>query len=261
MHKAELPAGLSVFDLSGRVALVTGGGRGLGQTIAVALASAGADVALVGRTCIDLEETAAQITRLGRTALPVNADVTEPADVERLTDAALGRFGRVDIIVNNAGVNVPKPVLDLSLDEWDRVQDLNARASFLVTRSLGPQMVERRYGRVINITSILASIAYENQGAYAASKGALTQFAKVLAVEWAPYDITVNCIGPTFFETERTRPRLEEPARRDFVLSRTPMGRWGQPNDLVGPVIFLASEASGFVTGQTIFVDGGWLAW
>ncbi|MGH2587409.1 MAG: SDR family NAD(P)-dependent oxidoreductase, partial [Dehalococcoidia bacterium] len=246
---------------SGRVALVTGAGRGLGKAMAVALASAGADVVLAARTESQLHETAEEIAGLGRAALPVRTDVTRPEEVEALVAAAIARFGRIDILVNNAGGTISKPVLDLSLDEWGQVLDLNLRGYFLVARAVGPHMVAQGYGRVINITSILAAIAYHNQGAYAAAKGGITQFAKVLAVEWAPHNITVNCIGPTFFETDYTRPRFDDPGRRHFVVSRTPMGRWGQPHELAGAVIFLASDAAGFITGQTIYVDGGWLTW
>lgn len=257
----EFPSGLGIFDLTGRVALVTGASRGLGRAMAVALASAGADVVLAARTACQLQDTATEIEALGRAALPVETDVTDPEHVDRLVDAAIRRFGRIDILVNNAGINVAKPVLDLSPDEWDRVHDLNARAYFLVARAVGPHMIARQYGRVIHITSILATIAYQNQAAYAASKGAATQLAKVLAVEWAPHNITVNCIGPTFFETEATRERFQDPGRKHFIESRTPLGRWGQPHELAGTVIYLSSDAASFITGQTVFVDGGWLVW
>lgn len=256
-----LPEGLRIFDLTGRVALVTGAGRGLGRAMAGALAAAGADVVLAARTRPELAAAAEAIALSGRAVLPVTADVTQPGEVDALVTAALNRFGRIDILVNNAGINAPQPVLEVSLEEWDRVLDVNLRGAFLVARAVGRHMVEQRYGRVINITSILASIAYHNQAAYAASKGALTQLSKVLAIEWAPYNVTVNCIGPTFFETEYTRPRYQNPERRNFIETRTPLGRWGQPDELAGAVIFLASDAAGFITGQTLFVDGGWLAW
>jgi NAD(P)-dependent dehydrogenase (short-subunit alcohol dehydrogenase family) len=258
---AELPSGLRIFDLSGRVALVTGAGRGLGRAMALALASAGADVVVSGRTVSDLDSAAASIAELGRAALPVAADVSAADQVEAMVAAALERFGQIDILVNNAGINLPKPALEVELADWDRVLDVNLRGQFLVARAVGRHMVGRRYGRVINITSILATIAYHNQAAYAASKGALTQLAKVLAIEWAPHNVTVNCIGPTFFATEYTRPRFDDPGRRSFIQTRTPLGRWGEPEELAGAVIFLASDAAAFITGQTVFVDGGWLAW
>jgi NAD(P)-dependent dehydrogenase (short-subunit alcohol dehydrogenase family) len=173
----------------------------------------------------------------------------------------LKRFEKIDVLVNNAGKNNRKPVLDISIDEWDEVLNLNLRSYFLVARAVGRHMVERGYGRVINITSILGAIALADQGPYATSKGGISQLSKVMAIEWAPHNVTVNCIGPTYFETEMTRPLYQDPARKSFIESRTPMGRWGQPDELAGAVIFLASDAAGYVTGQTLFVDGGWLAW
>jgi NAD(P)-dependent dehydrogenase (short-subunit alcohol dehydrogenase family) len=258
---SELPEGLRIFDLTGKTALVTGASRGLGRTFALALASAGADVVLAGRTRTDLEAVAQEVADLGRAALPVPTDVTVPDQVEALVTAALNRFGKIDILVNNAGTNIRKPAVEYPIEDWDAVIGLNLRAYFLMARAVGRHMVARRYGRVINITSILAAIGLPNQAAYASSKGAVTQLTKVLAIEWAPYNVTVNCLGPTYFETEMTRPLYEDPERKAFIESRTPMGRWGQPEELAGAIIFLASDASRFVTGQTIFVDGGWLAW
>lgn len=250
-----------MFDLTGKVALVTGAGRGLGRTFATALASVGADVVLAARTGAELDATCAACVEHGRDALSVVTDVTRPEQVDALVAATLERFGKIDILVNNAGMNIRKPVLEIPLEEWDQVLNLNLRGYFLVARAVGKHMVERGYGRVINVTSILSSIALPNQGPYATSKGAIAQLSKVMAIEWAPHGVTVNCIGPTYFETELTRPLYQDPERKTFIESRTPMGRWGQPEELAGTVVFLASDAAGFITGQTIFVDGGWLAW
>lgn len=258
---ATLPNGLHIFDLTGKTALVTGGGRGLGRTMAVALASAGANLVLVGRTPADLESAAQEIEAQGRRAHVITADVTVPEQVEAMTAEAIRRAGHIDILVNNAGMNIRKPVLEYGVDDWDQVLGLNLRGYFLVARAVGRHMVERGYGRVINVTSILAAIGLPNQAAYASSKGAITQLTRVMAIEWAPHGVTVNCIGPTYFETDLTRPLYQDPERKHFIESRTPMGRWGQPEELNGAVIFLASDASRFITGQTIFVDGGWLAW
>jgi NAD(P)-dependent dehydrogenase (short-subunit alcohol dehydrogenase family) len=257
----NLPAGLRIFDLTGKVALVTGGGRGLGRTFAEALASAGADLVLAGRTRADLEETATCIERMGRKALAVKTDVTQPDQVNAMVAAALRRFGTIDILVNNAGMNIRKPALEYGIDDWDALMSLNLRGYFLVAQAVGRHMVERGYGRVINITSILAAIGLPNQAGYASAKGAITQLTKVMAIEWAPHNVTVNCLGPTYFETDMTRPLYQDPERKAFIESRTPMGRWGQPEELAGSIIFLASDAAGFITGQTLFVDGGWLAW
>jgi NAD(P)-dependent dehydrogenase (short-subunit alcohol dehydrogenase family) len=192
--------------------------------------------------------------------LAVPTDVTQEDQVDALVDCALERFGKIDILVNNAGINISKPVLDLEPDEWDHVIDVNLRGYFLVARRVGREMVKRRYGRVIMITSMLAQVAHRNVGAYAASKGAVTQFAKVLAIEWATHNVTVNCIGPTFFATEYTRPRYDDPGRRAFIETHSPMQRWGEPEELAGPLLLLASDAASFITGHTIYVDGGWLA-
>jgi len=258
---AELPAGLGIFDLTGRVALITGGSRGLGAQAAQALASAGAAVAICGRTEPDLSRVAAAISAAGGTALAIVADVTDEAAVEAMLRATVDRFGRLDILVNNAGKNIRKPALDMTSAEFDEVMRLNLHAYFLCARAAGRIMVEQRYGRVINMSSILAAIGLPNQTAYASSKGAIGGLTRVLAIEWAGHGVTCNAIGPTYFETELTRPLYEDAERREFITSRTPMGRWGQPEELNGLLIYLASQASGYLTGQTIYVDGGWLAW
>jgi NAD(P)-dependent dehydrogenase (short-subunit alcohol dehydrogenase family) len=257
----ELPAGLSRFDLTSKVALITGGGRGLGRTFATALASAGADVAVAGRTRSDLDATVAAVNACGRKSLCITADVTDPEQVESMLAATVERFGHVDILVNNAGINIRKPVLEYGLEDWDAVMSLNLRGYFMVAKAVGRHMVERGYGRVINVTSILGAIGLPNQAAYASSKGAITQLTKVMAIEWARSGVTVNCIAPTYFETDLTRPLYQDPERKSFIEDRTPMGRWGQPEELAGAIIFLASDASGFITGQSLVVDGGWLAW
>lgn len=257
----DLPAGLRIFDLTGKTALVTGAGRGLGRSMALALAGAGADLVLAARTTSEIESAAVAIEALGRKALCATVDVTDEGQVAAMTAAALERFGHIDILVNNAGMNVRKPVLDIPLEEWDQVLTLNLRGYLLVSRSVGRHMVERGYGRVINITSILASIALPSQGPYASSKGAITQMSKVMALEWAPHNVTVNCIAPTYFETDLTRPLYQDPERKAFIESRTPMGRWGQPDELAGAVVFFASDSAGFITGQTLAIDGGFLAW
>ncbi len=258
---AELPGGLGIFDLRGRTALITGASRGLGAGAARALAAAGATVVLAARTIADLERVCAGISESGGQTHAIVADVTDEAAVEAMVAEAVSRFGRLDILVNNAGMNVRKPALELSAAEFDEVLGLNLRAYFLCARAAGRVMVAQRYGRVINMSSIMAAIGLPNQTAYAASKGGIGGLTRVLAIEWAAHGVTVNAIGPTYFETELTRPLYEDPERREFITSRTPMGRWGQPEELDGAIVFLASDASRYVTGQTLFVDGGWLAW
>ena len=253
--------GAQLFDLTGRVAIMTGAGRGLGRTMALGLAAAGADLALASRTAPELETLVEEIEALGRRAIAVPTDVTSPEACEALVEAAIGQLGRLDVMVNNAGTNLRKAVLDITSDEYDFVIQTNLKGCFNGARAAGRHFVEQGSGKVINISSILGSVALPNQAAYASSKGAIDQLTKVLAIEWATAGVQVNGLAPTYFETDLTRPLYEDPERRAFIEERTPMGRWGQPHELAGAVIFLASDASDFVTGQTILVDGGWTAW
>ena len=253
--------GMQLFDLTGRVAIMTGAGRGLGRTMALALAAAGADLALASRTTPELESLVEEIEALGRRAIAVPTDITSPEACEALVAAAVERLGRLDILVNNAGTNVRKSALEITPDEYDFVIQTNLKGYFNGARAAGRRFVEQGSGKVINISSILGSVALPNQAAYASSKGAIDQLTKVLAIEWATANVQVNGLAPTYFETDLTRPLYEDPERKAFIEERTPMGRWGQPHELAGAVIFLASDASDFVTGQTILVDGGWTAW
>ncbi len=253
--------GTQLFDLTGRVAIMTGAGRGLGRTMALGLAAAGADLALASRTASELESLVEEVQALGRRAIAVPTDVTSPDACEALVQAAITRLGRLDIMVNNAGTNVRKSALDITPDQYDFVIETNLKGYFNGARAAGRHFVAQGSGKVINISSILGSVALPNQAAYASSKGAIDQLTKVLAIEWATAGVQVNGLAPTYFETDLTRPLFEDPERRAFIEERTPVGRWGQPHELAGAVIFLASDASTFVTGQTILVDGGWTAW
>lgn len=253
--------GTRLFDLGGRVAAVTGAGRGLGRVMALALAAAGADVLLASRTAPELERLADEVRALGRRALPFPADVTDPDACEAMAAAAVERLGGLDVLVNNAGTNVRKPALDLTPDEFEFVVATNLKGYFTCARAAGRHFTARGSGKVINVSSIMGSVALPNQAAYASSKGGVDQLTKVLALEWAAAGVQVNGIAPTYFETELTRPLYDDPERRAFITERTPAGRWGQPHELAGAVIFLASAASDFVTGQTLLVDGGWTAW
>ena len=253
--------GTQLFDLTGRVAIMTGAGRGLGRTMALALAAAGADLALASRTTPELESLVEEIEALGRRAIAVPTDITSPEACEALVAAAVERLGRLDILVNNAGTNVRKAALEITPDEYDFVIQTNLKGYFNGARAAGRRFVEQGSGKVINVSSILGSVALPNQAAYASSKGAIDQLTKVLAIEWATANVQVNGLAPTYFETDLTRPLYDDPERKAFIEERTPMGRWGQPHELAGAVIFLASDASDFVTGQTILVDGGWTAW
>ncbi len=253
--------GTGLFDLGGRVAIVTGAGRGLGRVMALALAAAGADVLLASRTAAELDSLAAEIRALGRRALPFPADVTAPEACEAMAAAAVEGLGGLDILVNNAGTNVRKPALELTPEEFEFVVATNLRGYFNGARAAGRHFTAQGSGKVVNVSSIMGSVALPNQAAYASSKGGVDQLTKVLALEWAASGVQVNGLAPTYFETELTRPLYEDPERRAFITERTPAGRWGQPHELAGAVIFLASAASDFVTGQTLLVDGGWTAW
>ncbi|MCK9517476.1 MAG: glucose 1-dehydrogenase [Dehalococcoidia bacterium] len=253
--------GTKLFDLTGRVALVTGAGRGLGRTMARALAAAGADVAVSSRTPAELDSLVAEIEALGRRAKAITCDVTDEAGCGRLVDHVAGSLGGLDILVNNAGMNIRKPILELSAAEFRQVLDTNLQGYFLCARAAGRVLTEQGSGKVINVSSIMGRVALPAQGAYASSKGAIEQLTKVLALEWAPKNVQVNALAPTYFETELTRPLFEDPDRHQFITERTPAGRWGQPHELAGAVIFLASRASDYITGHTLVVDGGWTAW
>lgn len=253
--------GIELFSLSGRVAVVTGAGRGLGRSMALALAAAGADVVAASRTSTEIESLRDEIRALGRRSEAIVADATLEADCDNLASETVARMGRVDILVNNAGINIRKPVLELTPEEFRRVITTNLEGYFLCAHALGKHLVAQGSGKVINISSIMGRVALANQAAYASSKGAIEQLTRVLAIEWAPSGVQVNAIGPTYFETDLTRSLFEDEERHDFITGRTPMGRWGQPHELAGAVIFLASSASDYVTGHTLMVDGGWTAW
>ncbi len=250
-----------LFDLSGKVALVTGASKGLGRAMALGLARAGCDLALCARDEAGLLETRAAVEALGIRAEPFGLDVLSRESVGAAVAAVAASFGKIDVLVNNAGVNVRKTTLDLAEEEWDRVLDTNLKGYFLVARAVAPHMIRRGRGKVIHLSSIFGAVGMNNQLAYACSKGGINQMTKVMAIEWAPHNIQVNAIGPTYFETPLVAQLRNDPERFRFINERTPMGRWGQPEELEGTVIFLASKASDFITGQTIYVDGGWTIW
>jgi NAD(P)-dependent dehydrogenase (short-subunit alcohol dehydrogenase family) len=261
MPREETIMASGLFDLTGQVALVTGASKGLGRAMAIGLARAGADLALCARSRDGLEETRAAVAAHGVRAEVFELDVLSGASVRGGVTAALAVFGHLDVLVNNAGVNVRKPTLELSEAEWDRVLDTNLKGYFLVAQAVGAHMVARGRGKVINVSSIFGAVGMNNQLAYAASKGGVVQLTKVMAIEWAKHGVNVNAIGPTYFETPLVAALRNDPERFQFINERTPMGRWGQPEELEGTLVYLASRASDFVTGQTLYVDGGWTIW
>ncbi len=247
--------------LAGKVAIVTGAGRGLGRAIARALADAGAQVALSGRDEARLADVAGEIKKLGRVGEVVPADVTDRDAVEALVAQTVERLGGVDILVNNAGVVVERPLLEMTEEDWDAIFDTNVRGTFLCTRAAGRVLTKQRAGKVINIASYTGFIGMANLAAYCASKAALVQLTKALAVEWAPHNVQVNAIAPGFFETEMNAEFRSNASELDRALKRIPARRAGRPEELGPLAVLLASSASDYMTGETIVIDGGQIAW
>lgn len=248
-----------MFDLTGKLALVTGANTGLGQGMAIALAKAGADIALVGRT--DPKETQEIISKIGVKSHAIQADLRQANDANDIVDQAVTKFGRADILVNNAGIIKRNAAIDFTADEWDSVMDVNLRSLFFLSQAFARHLIaEGKSGKVINIASMLTFQGGIGVSSYTASKSGVGGLTKALANEWAKYGINVNAIAPGYFKTNNTAALQKDETRNAEILSRIPSGRWGEPNDLAGAVVFLASEASNYVQGITLPVDGGWLS-
>ena len=248
---------MDTFDLTAKVAVVTGASRGLGQTFARALARAGADLVITSRTPDSLTPFQAEIESMGRRAVPLALDVRSEESIRRMADAAAAAYPRLDILVNNAGCNVRKPAVDVTWDDWNLVLDTNLRGAFFVAQSVARHMMPHGRGRIINIGSLTSVMGYAGLGPYGASRGGIRQLTMSLADDWGPHGITVNCLAPGWFKTDQNKVLYEDPEWVAYLVDRIPLRRPGRPGDLEGPIVFLASDASEYITGQTLLVDGG----
>ena len=245
------------FDLTGKVAIVTGASRGLGQYFGRALARAGADLVITSRDPETLTPFKAEIEALGRKALPVSLDVRNYESIQAMVVNAVAHYGKIDVLVNNAGCNVRKPAVDISWDDWNLVLDTNLRGTFFVSQAVARYMIPKQYGRIINIGSVTCVAGYAGLGPYGASRGGIKQLTMRLADDWGIHGITVNCLAPGWFKTSQNAVMYENKEWVEYLCDRIPLKRPGQPHDLDGAVVFLASDASAYVTGQTLLVDGG----
>jgi NAD(P)-dependent dehydrogenase (short-subunit alcohol dehydrogenase family) len=246
-----------LFDLSGQVAVVTGTSRGLGQYLARALAKAGADLVITSRTRGSLSDFEAEMKGLGRRVVSLELDVRDEASIRRMAEEAQAAFGQIHILVNNAGCNVRRPALEVTWDDWNLVLETNLRGSFFVAQAMARGMIDHGYGRIINIGSVTSVFGYAGLAPYGASRGGIRQLTMSLADDWGKHGVTVNCLAPGWFRTEQNKVMYEDANWVEYLVERIPVKRPGQPHDLDGAVVFLASEASRYVTGQTLLVDGG----
>lgn len=248
---------VELFSLRDKVAVVTGAGKGLGKSMAMALAESGASVAVVSRTQSEVEETAKEIRDNGGNALPLVVDVSREVEVVRMVEQVLSEFKSVDVLVNNVGAFKGGPFIESTVEDWKKMMNINLTGTYLCSKIVGMHMIEKQKGKIINVSSALGAFGASGSSAYCASKGGVIQLTRALAVEWAKYNINVNSIAPYSMETDTTKALLEDEKVKKAILSKIPLKRLGQPSDLSGVVVFLAASASDYITGQVIFVDGG----
>ena len=246
-----------LFDLTGQAAIVTGTSRGLGQYLARALALAGADLVITSRKRESLREFESEIKALGRRVVSLDLDVRDEESIERMAADAEAAFGQIHILVNNAGMNIRKPALEVTWSDWNQILDTNLRGTFFVAQAVARRMIAKGYGRIVNIGSVTSVFGYAGLAPYGASRGGVRQLTMSLADDWGKHGLTVNCLAPGWFKTEQNKVLYEDEEWVDYLVDRIPVRRPGQPHDLDGAVVFLASEASRYVNGQTLLVDGG----
>ena len=253
---------LPSMRLDDKVVLVTGAGSGIGRAIALAVAEVGADVAVceVPQKVDALDEVCEAIEDLEQRALPLGLELPDQESIDAAVSRVVDTYGRVDVLVNNAGVNIPRDALEVTEADWDGVLDVNLKGLFFMSQRVARSMIETKGGKIVNIASQNGVVGYYKRAAYCSSKAGVVNLTRVLAVEWAPHQITVNAVGPTFILTPLTQSTFDNEALREDLLSRIPLGRVGQPEDVVGAVVFLASPAADLITGHTLLVDGGWTA-
>jgi NAD(P)-dependent dehydrogenase (short-subunit alcohol dehydrogenase family) len=248
---------VSAFDLTGKVAIVTGASRGLGQTFARALARAGADLVITSRRLESLKPFQEEVESLGRRVVPLQLDVRSESSIRNMASEAAKAYPRLDILVNNAGCNVRKRAADVTWDDWNLILDTNLRGAFFVAQSVAAAMIPHGRGRIINIGSLTSVMGAAGLGPYGASRGGIRQLTMSLADDWGPHGITVNCLAPGWFKTDQNKVMYDDPEWVAALVDRIPVRRPGRPSDLEGPIVFLASDASEYITGQTLLVDGG----
>jgi 2-deoxy-D-gluconate 3-dehydrogenase len=252
---------LEKFSLKGKSGIVTGGGSGIGEAIAKGIVQAGAEIVIAGRNKERLEEAVKEIQKFGGPVNAVQADISKMEDIKKLVDQTVEKFGKIDFLFNNAGIIRRTPSENFTEKDWDETIQINLKGPFFLAQAVARVMIsQKRKGKIINTSSLAAVQGGKRVPAYVASKGGLTQVTKSMANDWAKYNILVNAIGPGWVKTELTEPLQQDKERFAEILGRIPLGRWAEPEDLVGAAIFLASDASDYITGQTIFVDGGWLS-
>lgn len=247
-------------ELKGKKVLVTGGSKGIGKDIALAFAKQEADVVIIGRNEADLVSTTNELKRIHPHSFYLKVDIQDIQSVHEMVDNAISTLGNIDILINNAGINIAKPALEVTEKDWNQVIDTNLKGTFFCAQRVGKHMIEQGGGKIINMASQMAFVGYIKRSVYCSSKGGAVQLTKALAVEWAPYNVRVNAVAPTFIETDFTREMFEDQEFYQDVVSRIPLGKLAQPSDVTGAVLFLASDLAQFITGETIKVDGGWTA-